>query len=509
VCTPPNGGVHTLLKGGKSLIDQIMKAIVGITGSVLEAAMKWFLELLLDQLIQLQDVIMTWWFGTPPMSVGAGSTTDAISLRLMWLYGVVGVVATAFGVVRAVRTREREDSDRIWLGVFRSVFSSGLSVLITYQLLQFSGGFAFWIYYGISGEKATNFKKVINFDAGVGAGLIIFLLIGLGIMMLVSVIQAFLGLGTVIFAQILSAILPVTAAASQTEAGHQAFKKQVSWILACVAFRPAAAIIYGIGVRLAKSGNVAQGANAGDNAQVVGSMVAGLMMLVLAVFALPAMVKLFAPIPSALGGGGGGRFLMAAGTMVATGAAMAATAGASGGASAGASGASAGGGAGGASLTSSVPNTDIGAGGGNIGGSGGGGATGAASGPMSSTGAGSEGSNSNGSESLGLNSSTGSSQGQTIDPDAGSGSAGIGSMSTGVSGGSSVSQNGAEQSPPQSIMGSLTGQTPASSSASVPGGNSGGGFPGAISRMGYAAQDLARAGQEEVSNMVVAEGAEQ
>ena len=483
MCTPPNGGVHTLLKGGKSLIDQIMKAIVGITGSVLEAAMKWFLELLLDQLIQLQDVIMTWWFGIPPMSVGAGSTTDAISLRLMWLYGVVGVVATAFGVVRAVRTREREDSDRIWLGVFRSVFSSG--------------------------EKATNFKKVINFDAGVGAGLIIFLLIGLGIMMLVSVIQAFLGLGTVIFAQILSAILPVTAAASQTEAGHQAFKKQVSWILACVAFRPAAAIIYGIGVRLAKSGNVAQGANAGDNAQVVGSMIAGLMMLVLAVFALPAMVKLFAPIPSALGGGGGGRFLMAAGTMVATGAAMAATTGASGGASAGASGASAGAGAGGASLTSSVPNTDIGAGGGNIGGGAGGGATGAASGPMSSTGAGSEGSNSNGSESLGLNSSTGSSQGQTIDPDAGSGSAGIGSMSTGASGGSSVSQNGAEQSPPQSIMGSLTGQTPASSSASAPGGNSGGGFPGAISRMGYAAQDLARAGQEEVSNMVVAEGAEQ
>lgn len=481
------------------MIDQIMKAIVGITGSVLEAAMKWFLELLLDQLIQLQDVIMTWWFGISPMSVGAGSTTDAISLRLMWLYGVVGVVATAFGVVRAVRTREREDSDRIWLGVFRSVFSSGLSVLITYQLLQFSGGFAFWIYYGISGEKATNFKKVINFDAGVGAGLIIFLLIGLGIMMLVSVIQAFLGLGTVVFAQILSAILPVTAAASQTEAGHQAFKKQVSWILACIAFRPAAAIIYGIGVRLAKSGNVAQGANAGDNAQVVGSMVAGLMMLVLAVFALPAMVKLFVPIPSALGGGGGGRFLMAAGTMVATGAAMVATA--------GASGASAGGGAGGASLTSSVPNTDIGAGGGNIGGGGGGGATGAASGPMSSTGAGSEGSNSNGSESLGLNSSTGSSQGQTINPDAGSGSAGIGSMSTGASGGSSVSQNGAEQSPPQSIMGSLTGQTPASSSA--PGGNSGGGFPGAISRMGYAAQDLARAGQEEASNMVVAEGAEQ
>ena len=69
MCTPPNGGVHTLLNGGKSLIDQIMKAIVGITGSVLEAAMKWFLELLLDQLIQLQDVIMTWWFGIPPMSV--------------------------------------------------------------------------------------------------------------------------------------------------------------------------------------------------------------------------------------------------------------------------------------------------------------------------------------------------------------------------------------------------------------------------------------------------------
>ena len=449
------------------MIDQIMKAIIGITGQVLDAGMKWLLNLVMEQVVNLQNVIMTWWFGIPPMSVGPGSTTDAINLRMMWLYGIVGFVATIFGVVKAARTRDREDSDRIWLGVVRAFITSALSVSVTYELLKFSGGFAFWIYYGISGERNTNFEKVINFNSSAGTALVIFLLTGMGIMMFVSVIQAFLGLGTVVFAQTLSATLPVTAAVSQTEAGHQAFKRQVSWILACVAFRPAAAIIYGVGMRLAKSGNVAQGANAGENSQVVGSMIAGLMMLVLAVFALPAMVKLFAPISSALGGGGGGKFLTSAGMMVATGAAMAATAGASGGASAG-----------------------------------------AASGPVSSTGGGSEGSG-NSSESVGLGSSSGSSgQGQTINPEE---SGNSGSVSTGAVSGTPSSQSGAEQSQPQSTMGSLTGQAPESPSSVTPSGssNGGGGWSGTASRIGYAAQDLVRSGQEEVSDVVVAEGAAQ
>ena len=133
------------------MIDQIMKAIIGITGQVLDAGMKWLLNLVMEQVVNLQNVIMTWWFGIPPMSVGPGSTTDAINLRMMWLYGIVGFVATIFGVVKAARTRDREDSDRIWLGVVRAFITSALSVSVTYELLKFSGGFAFWIYYGISG----------------------------------------------------------------------------------------------------------------------------------------------------------------------------------------------------------------------------------------------------------------------------------------------------------------------------------------------------------------------
>ena len=475
------------------MVEQILKAILGVTGQLLDAALKWLLELMMKQVVTLQDIIMTWWFGIPPMSIGAGSTTDAISLRLMWLYGVVGIVATIFGVVKATRTRDREDADRIWLGVFRALFSSGLSVAVTYQLLRFSSGFAYWLYYGISGSHNTNFKTIINFDSGAGATLVLFLVMGLGIMELVSIIQAFLGLGTVIFAQILSAILPVTAAASQTEAGHQAFKKQVSWILACIAFKPAAAIIYGIGMRLAASGNVAQGSNAGDNAQVVGSMIAGLMMLVLAIFALPAMVKLFAPIPSALGGGGGGKFLTSAGMMVASGAAMAATAAASGGASA-AGGAGGAVGNSGANMTWSVPHADTAAS------AGGGGMTSPAAGPGSSTSSSSSNSNSN--ESVGFSSSSESRQNQTVNPD------GDHSTSSGASTEGSLGfQGGAER--PQSMMGTLTGQGPSDVSSSSSGGNSGGGWSGLASQAGYAVQDVVRSGQEEISDAVVAEGAAQ
>ncbi|MBF4595677.1 hypothetical protein ITJ58_18095 [Curtobacterium flaccumfaciens] len=139
---------------------------------------------------------------------------------------------------------------------------------------------------------------------------------------------------------LLNAFWQVSAAYAVLRRGEQAFEKITAWIIAFIIYSPLAASIYAFAWRL-KNGQ--------DGA---GGVIYGLMLIGLAVIALPAIMRLLVPASGALGSAIGGAMAMgvAAGVVqagVAAGAAVA-TGGASAGASgAGAAGAGAGAGAGG------------------------------------------------------------------------------------------------------------------------------------------------------------------
>ena len=86
--------------------------------------------------------------------------------------------------------------------------------------------------------------------------------------------------------------LPLIAAFSNTEMGLQWFRKASAWLLAFALYKPAAAIIYAVAFDLAGQ----QGAL---------SLLDGVMMLLLAILALPALMRFLVPATSALAGGGG------------------------------------------------------------------------------------------------------------------------------------------------------------------------------------------------------------
>ena len=86
--------------------------------------------------------------------------------------------------------------------------------------------------------------------------------------------------------------LPLIAAFSNTEMGLQWFRKACAWLLAFALYKPAAAIIYAVAFDLAGQ----QGAL---------SLLDGVMMLLLAILALPALMRFLVPATSALAGGGG------------------------------------------------------------------------------------------------------------------------------------------------------------------------------------------------------------
>ena len=107
-----------------------------------------------------------------------------------------------------------------------------------------------------------------------------------------SVIQIMLMLVRGGMLVLLVGTLPLIAAFSNTEMGHQWFRKATAWLLAFALYKPAAAIIYAVAFKLGGQ----QGALA---------LLDGVMMLILAILALPALLRFLVPATSALAAGGG------------------------------------------------------------------------------------------------------------------------------------------------------------------------------------------------------------
>ncbi|MCH6472467.1 hypothetical protein [Sinomonas terrae] len=110
---------------------------------------------------------------------------------------------------------------------------------------------------------------------------------------------------------LLVAVWPVTAAASMIRGGEQMFSKVTGWMVAFLVYKPIAAIVYAFAWKL-------KGGSDG-----IGAVINGMILLVLAVVALPAVMRLIAPATSALGAASGGSAALAAGgSLVAAGVAV-------------------------------------------------------------------------------------------------------------------------------------------------------------------------------------------
>lgn len=145
-------------------------------------------------------------------------------------------------------------------------------------------------------------------------------------------------LARVVVLPLLVAIWPTTAAAAMIRGGEQSFASVTRWIIAFLLYKPAAAIVYAFAWRLKSDDDIS-------------TVINGLLLLIMAVLALPVLLRLMTPAANAMGSAaGGGMSLAATGAIVATGVAAGAAI-VTGGTSAAAApaAAGAGGGAGGAS----------------------------------------------------------------------------------------------------------------------------------------------------------------
>ncbi|MGP9503985.1 hypothetical protein ACT3TS_17450 [Specibacter sp. AOP5-B1-6] len=213
--------------------------------------------------------------------------------------------------------------------LFRVFLVTSLGTVLIQVVLTAGDAFSTWVLES-AGISSAGYKELGAAAVAVGPGLaiiagifgVIATLFQWGIMMVRAVVLP-----------LLVAVWPLSAAASMVQGGEETFSKVTKWLIAFLLYKPVAAIIYAFAWKM-KSGE-----------DGVGGVVSGMLLLVLAVAALPALMKLVAPGTSALGGAAGGGMAMAAGAAVVSAGVAVGAAVMTGGASAGASAGAAGGGA--------------------------------------------------------------------------------------------------------------------------------------------------------------------
>lgn len=252
-------------------------------------------------------------FLTSWLGAGLGVDLDGVSVR--WLTGALNVISVVLAIVgimiaciwtmlhmRGDRAKQAAQS------LFTVFLVTTMGTALVQVLIPAGDSFATWIL-----DQADVDSSAWSYTSGAAvAALAPGIAVLAGIFGFVATLcQWVIMLIRAAVLPLLVAVWPVTAAASMIRGGEQMFSKVTGWMAAFLLYKPIAAIVYAFAWKL-------KGGSDG-----IGAVINGMILLVLAVVALPAVMRLIAPATSALGAASGGSAALAAGgSLVAAGVAV-------------------------------------------------------------------------------------------------------------------------------------------------------------------------------------------
>ncbi|WP_424348136.1 type IV secretion system protein [Kocuria sp. CH-021] len=160
----------------------------------------------------------------------------------------------------------------------------------------------------IGEDFQTDVLKLLALDNATSAGAadpvwlggnVILIIVGGVVAIIVNIIQLMLMVLRTGMLFLMAGILPLSAAFLNTETGKNFFQKVIAWTLAFAFYKPAAALIYGLAIKMSTTG-VWEDAGSG-----LIQFAAGLMMIVASVFALPVLIGFLSPVLGSMSSSGG------------------------------------------------------------------------------------------------------------------------------------------------------------------------------------------------------------
>ena len=274
----------------KQACDVVGGATTSVAGSAFQAVVDAFAKGLAD----VMKALMTFWINTPEPDLSSSSgvitTLDNLTRPLVAFGAVLGLVVG--GVRMAWTARAEQSGQSILRGLLlMTIVTAAGATIVEVMLTGFDLLATSILNNGFDGRSVGDRLTALGTLPNVGGGLL-FLLAFFG--MVASLVQVGIMLVRGAILAVLVGILPVAAGASITEAGYSWFKRLCGWIFSFVLYKLVAAIIYAAAFTMI-----------GDATDLAG-IVSGFSLLIVAILALPALLRLLPPSAEAMGGGSGG-----------------------------------------------------------------------------------------------------------------------------------------------------------------------------------------------------------
>lgn len=294
----------------------------------------------------------TFWVYTPAVPLeGEDNVVKFLQNSTLYYTGVLLIFSIIIAGIQMIMTRKGQPLMDLLTSLIRYFVVAAAAVPAVTLLLSAGDQFSSWIISkstdeGFSNSLAT-LLGVAVFTSGITPGIAIFVIVMGIIAILLSVMQIGMLIIRSALALLLVGTLPLAFSATNTNWGRQWSQKQVSWLIAFILYKPVASLIYAAAFKIFGS----FGKTDGDIGQKMVYFISGLILMIAALLALPAMMRLIVPAVGATSTAGGAMFAGAAISKGASGAVNFGSRGAAGGGAGGAAGAGASGAGGGGAAT--------------------------------------------------------------------------------------------------------------------------------------------------------------
>lgn len=286
-------------------VCQVGDAVGGVVGDIAGSQFGKMADEIYGGYIDMQNQFLTSWISADPlMSLEEGSIQwlQGILSQFSFILAIAGVLIAGGYTVFAQRGEHvQRVSSRLVLALLVGSIGTGVFSALNLAMDELAAWF-------LTLNDPTGEQAVVQYTTETVVGFVApgILLIGGVIGVLGVILQWGIMIVRAAIIPLLLGFWPIAAAAATMKAGEETFSKITAWLVAFLLYKPVAAIIYVFAFRLREGGDG------------IGGMITGLVLLCIAVLALPAIMRLIVPASSALGRAAGGA--MAAGAVAAVGA---------------------------------------------------------------------------------------------------------------------------------------------------------------------------------------------
>jgi hypothetical protein len=267
-----------LLNPASCLVDGVASGAQAVGGAAAAAVGNQFAEAMADGASWVLRTTIGWWVDVPAIDLQASPATT-IRDYVLWLSLAVATVGVLWQGILLTLSRRPDPLFGIGRGLFTVALWGAVGIIGPAAALRAGDAFSSWVLNEASSGEAMERLAGLAGMAGVTSpGAII--LLGL-LLMITGLAQAVIMIfreGAVV---VLSGVVVLAAAGSFTNATRPWLNKVLGWMIALIAYKPIAALVYATAIAMVGTGHDPR------------TFLVGLTMIILAIFTLPALMKFF------------------------------------------------------------------------------------------------------------------------------------------------------------------------------------------------------------------------